>query len=356
MRMTVALTVFLFLILAFAFPALAAPNHKAVFVVGQNIYTVDGQPREMDAAPFVENGRIFVPVRYLAYALGVAEDDIVWVGETGTVSLKLGGTLVQMNVGSKTLYVGGQPREMDVAPLVRDGRTYLPARRIAEAFGYEVGWNEPAKAVLIGPKGNLPAPPAPARVITHYSHGKATVVEIPPGAPVRPAVILARDQLGKTESLASMAERTGAIAAINGTYFNAYADKPGEPHGTPYGVIIKDGRVLQEGYRRAVVGVTADNRVKIAVCYGLVTESGGSIRQLVDENGEKQDWSDVVAAVQAGPRLVKNGETAVNFEIENFGEAKITSAVGARSAIGVKPDGSILLVTVPGRQFTGSLS
>lgn len=156
MRKTVALTVFLLLALAFAYPALAAPNHKAVFVVGQWSYAVDGQPREMDAAPFIEYGRTYVPVRYLGYALGVAEDDIGWVGETGTVSLKLGGTLVQMSVGSKTLFVDGQPREMDVAPLVKNGRTYLPARFVAEAFGYEVGWDESSRAVLVGPKGNLP--------------------------------------------------------------------------------------------------------------------------------------------------------------------------------------------------------
>lgn len=51
----------------------------------------------MDAASFVENGRTSVPVRYLAYALGVAGDDIVLVGETGTVSLKLGGTSVYLS-------------------------------------------------------------------------------------------------------------------------------------------------------------------------------------------------------------------------------------------------------------------
>lgn len=84
MRKIAALTIFLFIVLALACPALAAPAHKAVFVVGQESYTVDGQPKEMDAAPFIENGRTFVPVRYLAYALGVAEENIVWVGETGT--------------------------------------------------------------------------------------------------------------------------------------------------------------------------------------------------------------------------------------------------------------------------------
>lgn len=34
----------------------------------------------MDAASFVDGGRAFVPVRYLAYALGVPEDGVEWDG------------------------------------------------------------------------------------------------------------------------------------------------------------------------------------------------------------------------------------------------------------------------------------
>lgn len=153
MRKTVLSVPFLLLVLTFAYPALAAADHKAEFVVGRSSYTADGRPVKMDAAPFVENGRTFVPVRYLAYALGVVKDDVAWSGETGTVGLRLDGTLVQMAVGSRTLYVNGQPRVMDVAPLVRGGRTYLPARFVAEAFGYAVGWDASRQAVLIGTPG-----------------------------------------------------------------------------------------------------------------------------------------------------------------------------------------------------------
>ncbi|MBE3584985.1 MAG: copper amine oxidase N-terminal domain-containing protein [Thermoanaerobacter sp.] len=155
-KLTILLTGLLLALLAFALPALAAPAHKAVFVIGQKNYTVDGQERQMDAAAFVENGRTYVPVRYLALALGVAENDIIWVGSTGDVSLKLEDKLVQMKVGSRVLYVNGQAKQMDVAPLVRNGRTYLPARWVAEAFGYVVGWDEKARAVTVYPPDQEP--------------------------------------------------------------------------------------------------------------------------------------------------------------------------------------------------------
>jgi len=62
-------------------------------------------------------------------------------------------------LNQKEYTADGQAREMDVAPLVREGRTYLPARFVAGAFGYEVGWDVDSWAVLVGPKGDLPKPP-----------------------------------------------------------------------------------------------------------------------------------------------------------------------------------------------------
>ncbi|MCS5694609.1 copper amine oxidase N-terminal domain-containing protein [Desulfofundulus thermocisternus] len=180
-KLTILLTGLLLALLAFTLPALAAPAHKAVFVIGQKSYTVDGQAKTMDAAPFTENGRTYVPVRYLALALGVAENDIIWVGSTGDVSLKLEDKLVQMKVGSRVLYVNGQAKQMDVAPLVRNGRTYLPARWVAEAFGYVVGWDEKARAVTVYPPGQEPPEVKPP-----VEQPKPPVE--PPKPPVQPPV------------------------------------------------------------------------------------------------------------------------------------------------------------------------
>jgi hypothetical protein len=180
-KLTILLTGLLLALLAFAPPALAAPAHKAVFVIGQKSYTADGQEKQMDAAAFVENGRTYVPVRYLALALGVAENDIIWVGKTGEVSLKLEDKIVQMKVGSRTLYVNGQAKQMDVAPLVRNGRTYLPARWVAEAFGYVVGWDEKARAVTVYPPDQEPPEVKPP-----VEQPKPPVE--PPKPPVQPPV------------------------------------------------------------------------------------------------------------------------------------------------------------------------
>ncbi|GEA15431.1 copper amine oxidase-like protein [Moorella sp. E308F] len=126
-----------------------AKSINATFWVGRDFYVftdstgeVQGNNPTMDVVPFIENDRAYVPVRYLAYALGVAEKDVAWDDETQTVTLRMDGTTLELKVGDKTLYVDGKPQVMDVTPLLRDGRVFLPARFVAEAFGYHVLWND----------------------------------------------------------------------------------------------------------------------------------------------------------------------------------------------------------------------
>ncbi|APC08608.1 copper amine oxidase N-terminal domain-containing protein [Neomoorella thermoacetica] len=135
------------LIFSFASLAQAAPAHEVVFKVGRGYYTADGQQNWMDAAAFIQDGRTYVPVRYLAYALGINENDVKY--DNGTVTLTLNGKTLTMVEGSKTLKVDNATTNMDVAPIIKDGRTYLPARWVAEAFGYKVDWFDPIQWVLI---------------------------------------------------------------------------------------------------------------------------------------------------------------------------------------------------------------
>lgn len=195
MKRIVLFFAFLAGLMLFSFPAFASEARWAVFPAGSNRYycasadTVtewayawpdengnqiidqdhlvpvfrEGDPKfekTMDAKTFVANGRSYVPVRYLALALGVPESGIVWDGKTRTVTLAADGTTLKMVIGKKTLYVNGVAKGMDVVPVIVKGRTYLPARFVAEAFGYQVCWcdsREP-KQVLVGPKDRLPWP------------------------------------------------------------------------------------------------------------------------------------------------------------------------------------------------------
>jgi len=47
---------------------------------------------------------------------------------------------VDLHIGDKVMLVDGEPVLMDVAPFIKDDRTFLPLRFVGEAFGAEVDW------------------------------------------------------------------------------------------------------------------------------------------------------------------------------------------------------------------------
>lgn len=103
-----------------------------------------------DAAPEITSERTFLPFRAVLEALGA---EVGYDAETSTVSAKRDGVDLSMVLGQNTASIteNGQTRtvEMDVTPYVKNGRTYVPVRFVAETFGCNVGWDGDAKTVII---------------------------------------------------------------------------------------------------------------------------------------------------------------------------------------------------------------
>jgi len=154
----VILTLFVFLIAAV--PALAEQvkvyeekklARCVAFAIGLKSYVVDGKVYDMDAAPFVQDGRTFVPVRFLGYALGLTPKDVIWDDATQTATLN-GIAKLQMTIGRAEVVTDGRVKAIDVAPLLKSDRTMLPARYVAEGLGYEVEWDAANEIVFCWPK------------------------------------------------------------------------------------------------------------------------------------------------------------------------------------------------------------
>lgn len=103
-----------------------------------------------DAVPEITNDRTFLPFRAVLEAIGA---EVGYDAETSTVSAKRDGVDLSMVLGQNTAAVtqDGQTRtvEMDVAAYVKNGRTYVPVRFVAEAFGCNVGWDANSRTVII---------------------------------------------------------------------------------------------------------------------------------------------------------------------------------------------------------------
>ncbi|MGI9951459.1 copper amine oxidase N-terminal domain-containing protein [Moorellaceae bacterium AZ2] len=128
----------------------SATKRNAVFTIGSSVYTVNGVEYTMDVAPYIKDGRTYVPVRYAAYALGVDPDNVLWNEATRTVTLLKGTSAVQMVISSDELKLSnGITINMGVAPEIVSGRTMLPFRFIAQAFGASVSWDEASQTVTM---------------------------------------------------------------------------------------------------------------------------------------------------------------------------------------------------------------
>jgi hypothetical protein len=58
-------------------------------------------------------------------------------------------TVVTVQIGSDIMTVNGQVYQLDVAPVIHDGHTYLPLRAIAEALGAKVDWVAATKGITL---------------------------------------------------------------------------------------------------------------------------------------------------------------------------------------------------------------
>ncbi|SHH09154.1 Copper amine oxidase N-terminal domain-containing protein [Thermosyntropha lipolytica DSM 11003] len=75
--------------------------------------------------------------------------EVVWDDAARTVTLTKGSDVVVFTIGSTTYTVNGEAKTADVAPEITNSRTMLPARFVAEAFGAQVGWDPATQTVLI---------------------------------------------------------------------------------------------------------------------------------------------------------------------------------------------------------------
>ncbi|MEQ8201112.1 MAG: copper amine oxidase N-terminal domain-containing protein [Syntrophomonadaceae bacterium] len=124
-------------------------SKNSVFTIGSAYYTLRGSSQWMDVAPYIRNGRTYMPIRYVAYAMGLTDADIVWDEATRTVILTKEQTRVTLIIGSRNIYINGSPMLMDVPPEITNSRTCLPIAWVARAFGYNAVWDAWARTVTI---------------------------------------------------------------------------------------------------------------------------------------------------------------------------------------------------------------
>lgn len=116
-------------------------------VIGSPTVNLNNEFKTIEAAPFIsKKGVTMVPLRFISEAF---KADVAWDPVFKSVTIALGGKTMRIQVGFLTADVNGKSFALQDAPVIVNGRTFVPLRFIAENFGAQVDWNGQLKMVSI---------------------------------------------------------------------------------------------------------------------------------------------------------------------------------------------------------------
>ena len=127
-------------------------SFQSVYARDDVTVTINGYAVVFDVPPQIINGRTMVPMRRIFESLGA---NVNWVEEKSLVVATYKTSIITMPIGENSFSVTdvltNETRmvELDVAPMITDGRTLVPARAVSEAIGKTVTWDSDTRTVVI---------------------------------------------------------------------------------------------------------------------------------------------------------------------------------------------------------------
>ncbi len=110
--------------------------------------TVNSAEKKIDdsgSKPLVMGGSTLLPIRAVVEELG---GKIEWNKNTKKITITLD-KKIELTVDNKNAIVGGEKKQLAVAPKVINGRTYVPVRFVGENAGCFVEWDSTSKTATI---------------------------------------------------------------------------------------------------------------------------------------------------------------------------------------------------------------
>lgn len=93
----------------------------------------------LDVKAFSQNGRSFVPVRFVSEALGAK---VAWNQKDNEVQIEKDIIKIKLNINNKIMKVNDKEILMDVAPTIKEKRTFIPLRYMANALEMNIFYQE----------------------------------------------------------------------------------------------------------------------------------------------------------------------------------------------------------------------
>ena len=104
-----------------------------------------------DQPPIIKNSRVLVPIRVIAEQLGA---DVSYDSGEKRVNINKDDISMTLVIGDDTIWYSDKeksgPVAIDVPAMIKNGRTMVPLRAVAELFDMNVKWDERKRAVYLG--------------------------------------------------------------------------------------------------------------------------------------------------------------------------------------------------------------
>lgn len=117
-----------------------------VFATRDIKISLNGQEIKTDVKPFLENDRTLVPIRFISESLGY---NVTWSEERQEVEIKNNEKTINLTINSKNAYINNNKKVLDVAPKIKESRTFVPVRFVAENLGVLVDWDSQTYTVIL---------------------------------------------------------------------------------------------------------------------------------------------------------------------------------------------------------------
>lgn len=125
----------------------AEPTRPAlVFTLDKREVLVNKEKISLDQAPIVVDGRTLLPVRHITELIG---GQIDWIQEERKVQVRNNHKVHEFWLDDNFMSENGLRKDLDVKPLLRNGRTMLPLRAIAEAYGLYIEYDAATRMIKI---------------------------------------------------------------------------------------------------------------------------------------------------------------------------------------------------------------
>ena len=124
---------------------------KVVVPVGES-YLISGENKVEIPVPAYINaaGYTMLPLRAVAVALGINENNVLWDQTTRTATVMYGSKIINMTYGQKVVYVNGAMIPATAAVEITNDRMFLGLRDLGNALGVtDITWDQATKTATL---------------------------------------------------------------------------------------------------------------------------------------------------------------------------------------------------------------